>query len=103
MFSSIRAQGEIKHFQQMISRDRLALGFYWGFTGQLRYLMDKTEGTTELALRRMLSHTNAGFSSSVSNTLRFASKISTPFFLLFVCFLSKGCFLWQTCKHRRVE
>lgn len=70
MFSCIRARGENKHSQQMISHqrgDRRVLGFCWGFTGQICYLMD-----VAFALRRMLSHANTGFSGSLSSTLRIA-------------------------------
>lgn len=75
MFSCVRARGEIKHPQQMISHqrgDRLVLEFYWGFAGQICYLMD-----IALALRRILSHANTGFRGSVSRTLWVVSKIST--------------------------
>lgn len=97
MFSCVRARGEIKHPQQMISHqrgDRLVLEFCWGFAGQICYLMD-----IALALRRILSHANTGFRGSVSRTLWVVSKISTysvfpPVCVccLTVCSLERLCF-----------
>lgn len=83
--------------------DRLVLGFYWGFTGQIRYLKDKI---VELALRRMLAHANTGVSSSLSNSLHSAARISiySVFPPVCVCYLlSKGCFFVAEMKTQTVE
>lgn len=91
MFSCVRARGEIKHPQQMISHqrgDRLVLEFYWGFAGQICYLID-----IALALRRILSHANTALAAPFPALCGlFQRSRHTPFFLLFVCVVSDSQF-----------